>query len=200
MNFNSFLQKITPELLDDGFSVLLHKTDNLDGWSGWMGSDEGEREFVVAIDHPFGFETAIHEYCHYLQYKNKPDLWFKTDAHYNLLIDWVDDISLEYTDEQLNQSLYDILELEHDCEKMSIEFAYQNNVENFDVDKYCRGANAYLWHYHINRKFRKRPKQPIYTARVLGSMSNKLEQDLSFYLDINNLSLDKYQTLLNEYP
>jgi hypothetical protein len=200
MNFKSFLQKITPELLDDGFSVFLHKSENLDGWSGWMSAEEGEKEYVVAVDHHLGFETAIHEYCHYLQSKFKPELWKKSNDTYNYLLDWVDDLSLEYSPEQLDQSLHDILELEHDCEKMSIDFILENNISSIDINRYCRAANSYLWHYHINRKYRKRPKQPIYSSSVISSMSPVLENNLDFYLNITNLTQDQYDTLYKEYP
>jgi hypothetical protein len=200
MDLYQFLNKITPELLNDGFSVFLHKSDNLDGFSGWMSSEEGEKEYVVAIDHHFGFETAIHEYCHYLQSKFKPELWKRSNNTYNYLLDWVDDPNLEYTDEQLDTSLHDILELEHDCEKMSIDYILQNDISSIDINKYCMAANAYLWHYHINRKHRKRPKNPIYSLSVISSMDFALQDNLDFYLDINNLKQDQYDALYKEYP
>ena len=86
MTRNEFWQKIISELLEDNFAIMLYKERDIDGWGGWCEAGKDGREFVVALDHPMGFETAIHEYCHYLQWKNKPELWNKVDNTYNVLI------------------------------------------------------------------------------------------------------------------
>ena len=71
----SFILKCVKELLAHNFSVLLHKKDNLDGYGGWLGTDEGEQELVVALNHHMGFEIFIHEYCHFLQWKHDRKFW-----------------------------------------------------------------------------------------------------------------------------
>ena len=52
----SFILKCVKELLAHNFSVLLHKKDNLDGYGGWLGTDEGEQELVVALNHHMGLD------------------------------------------------------------------------------------------------------------------------------------------------
>ncbi|NBQ17561.1 hypothetical protein EBU24_04540 [bacterium] len=194
-----FTLKVVKELLHHKFSVKLLNVDNIDGYGGWFGTDEGEEEFVVAMKHHMGFEIFIHEYCHFLQWKYDRKLWNKSMITYDLLFDWIGDKSLDVTDEALNTSLHDILEIEHDCEKRVLKLIKNNPIEDFDNDKYIRAVNAYLWSYHINKELRSRPKNPIYSPRVLQNMPSIFHNDLSYYLDKNNLTDSIKQALLVEY-
>jgi hypothetical protein len=201
--------KVVRELLDYGFSVLLYNTEQLpDSCGGWCSIDEYEKEFAVAMKHHMGFEILIHEYCHFLQWKEDRRLWDKSMSTYDILFDWISYPSLVHnafikdckiTDEELDQSLHDILELEHDCEKRVLKLVKNCPIEDFDTDKYIRAANAYLWSYHLNRELRIRPKNPIYSQRVLEHMPNTFNLNLSFYLDRNNLTDPIRQALLAEY-
>lgn len=205
---NNFTIKVVRELLNNGFSVLLHNKEDLDGYGGWFGAEEEEKEFVVAMKHHMSFEILIHEYCHYLQWKNDRKLWDKSMLTYDILFDWLSVDLLNaipemnnrvFSDAELDQSLHDILEIEHDCEKRVLKLVKNNPIENFDTDKYIRAINAYLWSYHINREIRKRPKKPIYSEKVLQHMPNIFNSNLSFYLDKSNLSDSVRQALLVEY-
>jgi hypothetical protein len=200
--------KIVRELLDHGFSVLLHNKDNIDGYGGWFGAEEGEEEFVVALKHTMGFEILIHEYCHFLQWKYDRKLWDKSQLTYDILFDWINYPIFVYShfikdckfsDEEIDQSLHDILEIEHDCEKRALKLLKNCPIEDFDIEKYVRAANAYLWSYHINRELRIRPKNPIYSERVLEHMPDTFNPNLSFYLDRHNLTDSIRQALLVEY-
>lgn len=201
--------KIVRELLDYGFSVLLYNKEQLpDSCGGWCSIDEHEKEFAVAMKHHMGFEILIHEYCHFLQWKEDRRLWDKSMSTYDVLFDWISYPSLVHnafikdckiTDEQLDQSLHDILELEHDCERRVLKLVKNCPIEDFDTDKYIRASNAYLWSYHLNRELRIRPKNPIYSQRVLEHMPNTFNSNLSFYLDRDNLTDPIRQALLAEY-
>lgn len=195
----NFITKCTRELLANGFSVLIHRKKELDGYGGWFGAEEGEKELVVALDHDMGFEVFLHEYCHYLQWKNNRDLWDRSLLTYDILFEWIDKPESNYTDEELNQSLHDILELEHDCESRALKLLQNNPIENVSTDKYIRAVNAYLLHYHINRDLRKRPKNPIYSENVLSNMPNIFNSNLDYYLDPNNITETMKEAFLREY-
>ena len=204
----TFTTKVVRELLNHNFSVFLHNKESIDGYGGWFGTDEGEEEFVVAMKHHMGFEILIHEYCHFLQWKYDRQLWEKSTLTYDILFDWISFPSLkycadvkdcQYTNEQLDQSLHDILEIEHDCEKIVLKLVANNPIEDFDTDKYIRAVNAYLWSYHLNRELRKRPVRPIYSERVLVDMPNTFNKSLDYYLDKNNLTDEMRRALLLEY-
>lgn len=195
----NFITKCTRELLANGFSVLIHRKKELDGYGGWFGAEEGEKELVVALDHDMGFEVFLHEYCHYLQWKNNRDLWDRSLLTYDILFEWIDKPESIYTEEELNQSLHDILELEHDCENKALRLLQNNPIEDVSIDKYIRAVNAYLLHYHINRSLRKRPKKPIYSENVLSHMPNIFNSNLDYYLNPNNITEKMREALLREY-
>jgi hypothetical protein len=195
----NFITKVVRDLLSNNFAVLLHNKEHIDGYGGWFSTDQGEEEFVVAMKHHMGFEILIHEYCHFLQWKTDRRLWDKSNETYDVLFDWINNKELQITDEQLNQSLHDILEIEHDCEKRVLKLVKNCPIEDFDTDKYIRAANAYLWSYHINKELRQRPKNPIYSQRVLEHMPNTFNSDLNFYLDNKNLFSLSKNVLLAEY-
>lgn len=194
----SFTLKVVKELLSHGFSVHLHQKEHLDGYGGWFGNDPNEEEFVVAIKHPMGFEILIHEYCHFLQWKNDREFW-ESSVDYDLLFDWISDPNLVIPDDDLDKSLKTILTIEHDCESRVLKLVKHNPIEDFDTNKYIRAVNAYLWSYQINRELRKSPIRPIYTDRVMEQMPDTFNLDLSYYLDKNNLTDTMRQALLLEY-
>lgn len=198
----SFTTKVVKELLTHNFSVLLHNTekleDNCGGWC-WIDDDEGKREFAVAMKHHMGFEILIHEYCHFLQWKHDRKFWDSTLKTYDVLFNWIADISLEINEKDLQQSFRDIMSIEHDCEKRVLKLVANNPIEDFDLDKYQRAVNAYLWSYHLNKELRLRPKNPIYSERVLPHMPNTFNKNLEYYLDSSNLTNDMRLALLQEY-
>jgi len=199
MTRDQFWQKIIPELLKDNFAVLLYKEQDINGWAGWCDAGEDGNEFVLALDHPMVFETAIHEYCHYLQWKTKPDLWNSVGETYNVLLDWIEYDNIITDEYLLNKSLHDIIMLEHDCELMSLNFAISNCLENFDAKRYIQAANLYLWHYHFNKKFRKKPKKAICSTNAVDKMSSIFDHDYTFYLNLNNLKNSRQDTIIQEY-
>jgi hypothetical protein len=195
----NFITKCIRELLSSGCSVLLHRKKDLDGYGGWFGAEDNEKEFVVALDHSMGFEVFLHEYCHFLQWKNKRELWDRSLITYDILFDWIDNPESEYTSQQVDQSLHDIIEVEHDCETLALKILKNNPIEDVDVDKYIRATNAYLFHYHVNRNLRKRPKNPIYAEHILEYMPSNFNHSLSYYLDHSNITQTMLSAFLPEY-
>jgi hypothetical protein len=194
-----FTLKVVKHLLENKFSVLLHNKDQINGYGGWLETEEDNKELCVAMAHHMGFEILLHEYCHFLQYKTDRKFWDDSALYYDVLFDWAEDPNFVADDEILNKSLNTILRIEHDCEKRALKLIYLNPIEDFDVVKYRKAANAYLWSYHIMRKLRKRPKKPIYTEQVLSTAPDYFENSLDFYMNLKNLSKDFEESLLKEF-
>lgn len=195
----SFMMKAVRELLSHNFSVLLHKKTHLNGYGGWFGTDESEEEFVVAMNHDMAFEIFIHEYCHFLQWKNSREMWDASCEHYDTLFDWIENKEMVVSEEDLTKSLQTIISIEHDCESRVLKLIQLNPIENFDKDKYIKAVNSYLWSYHLNKELRQRPKEPIYSERALLNMPNIFHKDVNYYFDKNNMTSEIRQALLVEY-
>lgn len=198
---SNFIIKVVRELLANNFSVLLYNTekleDNCGGWC-WIDDDENKKEFAVALNHHMGFEIFIHEYCHFLQWKNSRKFWNDHLVSYDILFDWIADQNLEFSEDDLQKSLESILTLEHDCESRVLKLVKNNPIENFDTKRYIRAVNAYLMSYHLNKELRKGPSKPIYTPQVLENMPDSF-QSLEYYLNKDNLTTKIRQSLLVEY-
>lgn len=194
-----FTLKIVNNLLQEGFSVFLHNKEHLDGYGGWLEADGEDRELAVAVKHHMGFEILLHEYCHFLQYKNDRSFWDKSSEKYDLLFDWATGEVKEAEEDALNESLEMIIRIEHDCERRALKIVELNPIEDFDTVKYKKAVNAYLWSYHIMREVRQRPKRPIYTERVLEHMPDSFDPDVGFYLDPNNLKDQLKKALMVEF-
>ena len=198
----SFTLKVVRELLSHNFSVLLYNTekleDNCGGWC-WIDEDENKKEFAVAMKHNMGFEILIHEYSHFLQWKTDRAFWDSTLKTYDVLFDWIADLTLEVDELELEQSLKDIISIEHDCEKRVLKMVKNNPIENFDTDKYIRASNAYIWSYHLNKELRKRPTNPIYSEKVLPYMPNIFNENVEYYLNSSNITEEMRSALLQEY-
>ncbi len=195
---SDFIVKIVKDLLANNFSVFLHRTDNIDGYGGWLRADEEEKSLTVALDHAMGFEILLHEYCHFKQFKENIELWNKSLELYDLLFDWCLNPKKRVSKQRLEESMRSIIEIEHDCEKRVLKLLLLNPIEGVSIKQYTKAANAYLWSYQIMRKIRKKSKSPIYTDQVISNMSCELN-DLEFYYDINNLTEEMEDSLLIEF-
>lgn len=198
---SSFILKSVRNLLNHDFSVLLYNTEKLEDNCGgycWIDDSENKREFAVAMKHHMGFEIFIHEYCHFLQWRDKRSFWNNSIENYDIVFDWIEDLTLKTSEEDLQRGLKSILDIEHDCETMVLKLVKNNPIEDFDTSKYIKASNAYLLNYHLMKELRQKPNNPIYTKDVLKSMSD-IFHSLDFYLDNNNLSDKMRQALLVEY-
>jgi len=194
-----FTTKVVKHLLENKFSVLLYNKDQVNGYGGWLETEEDNKEICVAMGHHMGFEILLHEYCHFLQYKTDRKFWEESSLHYDTLFDWAENPNLVVEEDALDNSLRTIISIEHDCEKRALKLVSLNPIEDFDVVKYKKAANAYLWSYHIMRRIRQKSKRPIYTEGVLSAAPDHFNESLSFYMDPKNLSKDFEESLLKEF-
>jgi hypothetical protein len=140
------------------------------------------RTIVVAAKNPCYQEVLIHEYCHYLQWRENADVWlrcypkYKTDS-LNLFDDWL----LGSRVHKVKKHIAAVRDLELDCEQRAAWLMRKNKFG--DVSSYIRKANAYvLWHNWIGEI-----RSMDYTYQdpdVLKAMSNKW--------DMNYESLDSH--------
>jgi hypothetical protein len=199
MTKSEFLAKAIQELLGDNISVFLHNKEQLaGGYGGWFEAGD-KMELVVAMKHKLSFEIFIHEYCHYLQWRENKEGWEEQTPDYDLLFTWIMHLDKEYSEEQLQKSLETIIRFEHDCESRVLNLAEQLGIEDFDRPKYIRAVNAYLWSYHIAKELRLKSKNTIYTPKIMEVMPDRFVEDVNYYFDPININPQMRQALLTEY-
>lgn len=99
---------------------------------------------------PTFVRNFVHESCHMDQFLQNRYLWDKCEPGYNLFFDWIEE-GTEYPVEVLDEAVHDIIRIELDCEKRSVDKIEKYNLP-LDVKDYIKRANAYLYGYLFFRK------------------------------------------------
>jgi len=169
MTRNEFIGKVAVECIENGVSLKIIQKEIVGGYGGWF--DPNRKELVCAYKSSNGFETLIHEYHHFLQWKNRPHFWKKCSGNDNPFLSWLH--GDETSKNKLTRAFNKAIELERDCEINSVKFIKKHGL-NVDIERYIREANAYLYSYHYVKKYRNWPPTTIYTKKLIEKMPNKI--------------------------
>lgn len=150
---------------------LVNKRQLEDGNGGVFYSTN--KEISCAIKRPFKewFPVFLHEYNHYIQYKERPPIWIKEEINnsYETFYNWLDyDIELKKSEINFHCSI--IKGVEADCERRVVKMIKSHNLE-IDIDQYVQEASAYVCTYNIIAETRKNPKK--YSKDLVSLMSPK---------------------------
>lgn len=121
------------------------------------------------------FGVLIHEYCHFLQWRDGSSIW----SEFNNKEFTFDDIILEPKKNKKNILL--LIKLEADCERRSMKIIRQNNI--IDEKEYARTANAVLYKYAYLYRYGTWPKG-IKLREVYELCPDKLLKSYKDYLNI----------------
>lgn len=193
MTRQNFISNGIQELLNEGITVKLHASKEIDNYGGTFSGED--KEFSVAMGSRLGFETFLHEYSHFIQWKFHKRFFNKRETSCSKVFSWLEGV--EYDDDEIKKCILDVIELEWDCERIALDLisAYKLDI---DKKKYATNANIYLLFYHAVHKKRKWSKRSIYTSELSKLVPDSLK-DLDFYLDPANIDpsiLKKYTKLL----
>lgn len=182
MNKEDFIANVVNELLCNQFSVFLHQKTTVEDCGGWF--DYENKEFLTAMDNPMGFEIFIHEYSHFLQWKNHTEWFMVHNGGTQILFDWLD--GTEYTPDILNLAHRDAVALELHCEQQAIWLIEKYDLP-VDLDKYRKAANAYLLFYQFVRTKRSwSKKSPYNNVEIMKAMPTELKP-LEYYLSPDSI-------------
>jgi hypothetical protein len=191
MTADQFIEYIKPHLAEENVSFNL--AEDLDGFGGWF--SEENMELSVWKHNPIFFETLVHEYCHFLQYRDKYDFWTEHNIHTDALFNWLSN-DRELSSYMKKKCLRGAITIEWDCEQMSLEYINRNNLP-IDYEFYSRTASAYLFSYYTTLETRLWPFNTIYTPDVVEHAPELRELD--FYLDKRNLPIKLKRALQTKY-
>lgn len=152
--------------------------------------------FAVATGKPFDkwFAIFVHEYNHFKQWQENPDVFSQLNKDITELFKWVShEIELEPT--LVNKYAKEALWIEWDCEKRSVDNIKKNGLEQFlDLPTYIMGANAYFNFYHVvesERQWYKKGQEPytlehvyhLFPSDKITSLETLTEEQKAAYLD-----------------
>ncbi len=122
--------------------------------------------------------TLTHEYCHYLQYKNKSSIWHscKIYSGHQRFLNYLSGSKIYKARECTIAALL----LELDCEKRAIR-ALKRWPKYIDINLAKKSATAYILSHWWMLENRKWPTTSIYSKKILCHCPNKF---LKSYLNV----------------
>jgi hypothetical protein len=180
-NWLHFITDCITELCKYDVKIELSNSDNVyiqeenirvNGY--WDDSNENHLVFACAIGKPIKKWGPIfaHEYCHFLQWKDKDQLWYdyqsiSVDENYKIYH------NLPIEKDRLEFCLNTYRDVELDCEKRTVKLLKKYKVP-VDITEYIRGANAYVHFYNYIKRYRKwyPPKKMPYACRALHRLAS----------------------------
>jgi hypothetical protein len=154
MTQETFMGKAIKEMLESGVSVVFNKRKRYSKNNVSNTFDSWSKVPVLTVQNynnnwETNFENFIHEYCHFLQWKEKSNIY--RDGLINL---WLLDLYCEgknaaFTEDQL----WAIQELELDCEKRVLGLNKKFKL-GIDHDRYIRETNAYIYSYRYSMEMK----------------------------------------------
>lgn len=136
------------------------------------------------LDEEEWFGILLHEYCHFIQWRDNTKTWNKFCSH---------DITychIILKPEKYKKELLALMELEIDCERRTAHIIKQNKL--FDHEIYIRNANAILYKYAFLYKYNKWPDDNRKYKKVQHACPNKVLKSYKDYLNIPKEIEDYY--------
>jgi hypothetical protein len=177
-----FLGWASDQLIEAGVSIRILQKIAVKGCAGWF--DSSKKELMVCAKHPDFFIVFVHEFCHFLQWRDDRKWWNKRMKGYCKFTDW---LALK---RKKNEGREDCQLVELDCEKRAVKLIRKLHLP-VDIKTYIQKANSYLLFYLIVEKNRKWPKSGcasagIYKPEVIKHYPAKFLK-FTQYCDITNI-------------
>lgn len=182
------------QLIASGISVKLLNKRVHQGCGGFFSCTN--KELVVCTKSKDEFHTFVHEYCHFLQWRDFPKIWDKYITKCDSFFCWLAGENLN-TETALDAMAGAQL-LERDCESRALSLIKKLKLP-IDIDTYTQQANAYLYSYLISHKLRKWPntKISVYSPELLKFFPKKLVTKNKLH-DIYALPKETLNTLTSQ--
>lgn len=135
--------------------------------SGYFDSEN--KQLVVAMNRPGALGILVHEYCHVTQWVDDIDLWHNASS--TKFDEWLGGKRIHNVHKYIGYTR----DLELDNEKRVVRMIRKWKL-SVDVDKYIKGANAYIHFYNwmgYTRRWSKPTNSPYTNKHILSSMSTR---------------------------
>jgi hypothetical protein len=136
------------------------------------------------LDDEEWFGVLIHEYSHFLQWRDDTKIWNKFcdyDITYSHLL---------LKPQKYKKELLALMDLELDCEKRTVNIIKNNNL--FDHKKYAQSANGILYKYAFLYNYNEWPDDNRKYKKVQRICPTTLLKNTQMYLDIPEEIVDMY--------
>jgi hypothetical protein len=146
-----FVGSKVQELIRQGISVYLTNSQSINNkYSGLFNSHTKTLKVAMGQPDEYSMYTFLHEYAHYLQFMDKPDLWKQlykegTETYAR----WLNrEITLSKA--EIETAFRNVLALEHDAEVTAVSMVSMHNLP-LNINTMSRRANCNLLFYSWTR-------------------------------------------------
>jgi hypothetical protein len=178
MTNDNFLGISIQDLVNNQITVHLdNKKRVANGIDGFF--DYEAKKIQVATQNEMFIEIFLHEYCHFLQFKEKEENYKQLCD--GLFYQWMSGFHNEVPQKKILTSMINCIILEHDCDRRALAIIDKYKL-NINKEEYTKLSSAYILSHWFSLEFRKRPNYLFYVAE---KMSNKI-RNITYYLNRNN--------------
>jgi hypothetical protein len=177
---NLFIKYVKSECKKSGVKVDIRNVSYLkmSGNIKCSGYFDAEAKILVcAKNSPNWLEVLIHEFCHYLQWKENCPAWVNGIESIDPIDRWIGGEEIENIEYHLGMAR----DLELDNEKRSVDMIIKWGLDSeIDVNTYTKKANAYVLFYNWlgkTRKWSKPGNAPYKNEKILNTMSEKFDMN-----------------------
>ena len=148
------------------------------------------------VDKKRKLETLLHEYGHYLQYKDGFMQYLDGIADCNqTTTSWLAH-KIELTNREVSMIRNMMLTMEYDAEKRAHQVGCSMAIDGWDEEFYLQGAQAYMdlikWQFKFREDLDKAPTRKIYKPKILTLkelLAPLSDEKIKKILEKSNLSL-----------
>lgn len=158
--------------------------------------DSDNKTLIYAKDREDWLEILVHEYCHFMQWKENCPEWingFVKKYDCETIIDmWLNNI-IELTEEQLAHYIEATRNVELDCEKRAAKMIVDFCLP-IDLSIYTKRANSYILFYEVVKRCRKwnRKGFPPYSCdEIIKRMPGHFSMN---YKNVSNELMEIYKS------
>lgn len=180
MKEETFISKVFKEFLDSGFSLKILQKEGLGKGGQHAGYfDSSLMEVHIAYKNKHRLSTIVHEYNHFLQWKNRKKFWKKYGGDSSVLTEWLN--GTDFSKNKITKEIKNTIRIERDCEIRTVKtfdrykFKYPTTREN-----YIKACNAYIYCHLYVKKYRKYPSIKYMNPEFYQKFPNEF-LPISFY-------------------
>lgn len=177
-----FMLTCVSDMFDSGFSVTFNGEYN-EKYGGTFDGLTRKLEIISSVE-PF-FEMFLHEYCHFLQWKDSPSGWVKTAMVIGDFFGRLEQ-SKAWTPmgaKKARESAGKVLEMEIDCETRVLDLIKTNKLD-ISIINYKKSSNVYFWMHGCMLIKERWMRKPIHNDPVLLSCVDSVFRTPEQYLTL----------------
>lgn len=165
-----FLGEALADLINSKVTIKLESKLRVDGgkYNGYF-TDEPIEEFGLAINkkEDLWFTIFLHEYCHFLQWKEGAKVWkdmdiIPDDENWDK---WLAG-KKKYSKARIDLFFDVTKRVEFDCEKRAVELIKKYGLD-IELKRYIQKANAYIFFYNLYKEKKQWYVRPPYEFKSI---------------------------------